>query len=121
MKHLFGLLFALLFTINGAAAQSADAVFYMEMDTLGGGIRAGQEYDLYYKSRIPFDSVSPPAFDARIEVVKGPCRGAGAAARSRTAGRAPAPAKGSATGYVSPVKEWSNSPRPASKKAAGST
>ena len=42
MKHLFGLLF----TINGAAAQSADAVFYMEMDTLGGGIRAGQEYDL---------------------------------------------------------------------------
>lgn len=72
MKHLFGLLFALLFTINGAAAQSADAVFYMEMDTLGGGIRAGQEYDLYYKSRIPFDSVSPPAFDERIEVVKGP-------------------------------------------------
>lgn len=72
MNHLFRLLFALLFTINGAAAQSADAVFYMEMDTLGGGIRAGQEYDLYYKSAIPFDSVSPPAFDARIEVIKGP-------------------------------------------------
>ena len=72
MNHLFRLLFALLFTINGAAAQSADAVFYMEMDTLGGGIRAGQEYDLYYKSAIPFDSVSPPVFDARIEVIKGP-------------------------------------------------
>ena len=71
MKHFVRLLFALL-SINGAAAQSADAVFRMEMDTLGGGIRAGQEYDLYYKSTVPFDSVSPPAFDARIEVVKGP-------------------------------------------------
>lgn len=71
MKHLVRLLFALL-SINGAAAQSADAVFRMEMDTLGGAVRAGQEYDLYYKSTVPFDSVSPPAFDARIEVVKGP-------------------------------------------------
>ena len=48
MKHLFGLLFALLFTINGAAAQSADAVFYMEMDTLGGGITGVQDYPKLY-------------------------------------------------------------------------
>ena len=74
MNLLFRLLFALLFTINGAAAQSADAVFYMEMDTLGGGIRAGQEYDLYYKSAIPFDSVSPGVLEARIVVIKGPRR-----------------------------------------------
>ena len=42
MKHLIRLLFALL-SINGAAAQSADAVFRMEMDTLGGAVRAGQD------------------------------------------------------------------------------
>ena len=71
MKYLLPILFALL-SVNGASAQSGDAVFYLELDTLGGGIRAGQEYDLYYKSTVPFDSISPPAFDERIEVVKGP-------------------------------------------------
>lgn len=76
MSRLFLIAFLFL-TAHTAAAQSADAVFYMEMDTLGGGIRAGQEYDLYYKSTIPFDSVSLPTFDERIEVVKGllPWRG----------------------------------------------